>query len=201
MNLIVVCVRSFALILFRALAFAHPSTPSSPLLVFAMSDSLNSPSSSSKKAPPFSALEVQSAQGSSLSFDRAEVIVPPRNKTEWLKCQLLTINWTNLALIIAVIAISSSIQGQLDNQRAENLQAIRASNELATMLIPAQQAAAVLQSTATLLAQVNATLALAVQLGFTNLTGQITELERTLASHTHAKAHDKGRRKDGGTRM
>ncbi len=57
----------------------------------------------------------ESLQGG-VTVSKAEIVVAPRSKLEWLKLQLLNINITNLALIFTVVAVSWHINNQLSEQ-------------------------------------------------------------------------------------
>ncbi len=71
---------------------------------------------------------------------KAEIVVAPRDKWEWLKLQLLNINLTNLTLIFAVMALGISINHTLDSQRRENENAQLALTSLRAGLPAAQEA-------------------------------------------------------------
>ncbi len=60
-----------------------------------------------------------------LHIAHARVLPDPQRilSWEWLRHQVYTINWTNLALVFAVVALTRSIQGTLDSQKSENAQA------------------------------------------------------------------------------
>jgi len=61
---------------------------------------------------------------SRLPQPQAEVIVnltAPFPSWRWFKLQLLGINWATVALMIAILSVSSSINKQLDEQRAQAL--------------------------------------------------------------------------------
>jgi hypothetical protein len=75
-----------------------------------------------------------------LTVAKAEVVVTPRNKREWLKLQLLNINLTNLTLIFAVLALSVSINHTLEAQKVENRNAAESLASLRSALQAAQPA-------------------------------------------------------------
>jgi hypothetical protein len=86
-----------------------------------------------------------------LSVERAEVVVAPRDKREWIKLQLLNINITNFTLIFAVLALAISINHTLDAQKIQNDRAQHALSELDLMLPGARLTAEWLRQNAGLL--------------------------------------------------
>lgn len=126
-----------------------------------------------------------------LHIAHARVLPDPQKilSYEWLRHQIYTINWTNVALLIAVIAVSANINGQLDKQRAANETAQQQLEDLRTLsttlrdlIVPANEAAARLNASADVARSLNETLSYALSLGFANLTGELRDLNDTLAS-------------------
>ena len=110
-----------------------------------------------------------------VSIGRASIIIEPRNLKAWLTAQLLTINWTNVALIVTVIAISANINGQLNEQRVQYANAQDAIVELKAQLMSAGQVAQQLAGMQQQVVDFNRTLSYAVSLGFVNITGQLSD--------------------------
>ena len=108
---------------------------------------------------------------------KASVIIEPRDFRAWAAMQILTINWTNVALIVTVIAISTNINGQLNEQRVQYATAQDAIGNLRNQLTHADQLAMQLGAMQTQLLDFNRTLSYAISLGFGNLTNRLSALE------------------------
>lgn len=97
-------------------------------------------------------------------INHARIVREPDTKKAWAVHQLLTINWTNIALIITVIAIASNINKQLDEQRVEYTNAQRSLDALRLELLEARTVSVELREAKQRLTEYNATLSLAVSL-------------------------------------
>lgn len=134
-----------------------------------------SPSASS--VPRQSAAPADPSDGKWAVLQNAEFVVSPKNFKKWITHQALTLNLANIALLVAIIAVSASIISQLDQQRASSIDSQRQIDALRAIIGPATEMAATLESKSDLLASYNRTLDRAVSLGFTNLTGQLSDLQ------------------------
>lgn len=117
---------------------------------------------------------------------QANVVVEPRNWRAWLKVQLLGINWATLSILIAVLAVSSNISAQLDQQRAQAISAQRDMERLGALLSSATAISSQLETAHAALREYNATLQLALSLGVTNLTTDIHSLSNSLRAYQRA---------------
>jgi len=110
---------------------------------------------------------------------QAEVIVnltAPFPSWRWLKLQLLGVNWATLALLIAVLGVSSNINEQLNTLRQESGASLTRYNDLHGLMTEATKVAGQLGAMNDELHAYNATLQQAMALGITNLTGDISAL-------------------------
>lgn len=103
----------------------------------------------------------------------------------WLKLQLLGANWPTLALLIAVLAVSSNINAQLDQQRAQVIASQSEANRLSDMLTRSDKVAARLVELEAQMLAYNATLNRGIELGFSNLTGDINALQLDIKRRTN----------------
>lgn len=104
-----------------------------------------------------------------VSIERATILIEPRNLKAWLTAQLLTINLTNVALIIAVIAISANMQNSLNDQRVATANANVAIAQLQLANAEAAARLAQLDQRQSVIADFNSTLQWAVSSGLPNL--------------------------------
>lgn len=107
----------------------------------------------------------------------AEVIVnvsAPFPSWRWLKLQLLSVNWATLALVITVLAVSSNINAQLDEQRAQGIVSQRQMAELDTLLKSSSAVANSLTGMHAELQVFNASLNEAKAVGLGNLTARLS---------------------------
>jgi hypothetical protein len=110
---------------------------------------------------------------------QAEVIVnltAPFPSWRWLKLQLLRVNWATLALLVAVLGVSSNINEQLNTLRQESGASLTRYNDLHGLMTKATKVAGQLGVMNDELHAYSATLQQAMALGITNLTGDISAL-------------------------
>jgi hypothetical protein len=121
--------------------------------------------------------------GDKASCPHAEVTVnltAPFPSWRWVKMQLLGINWATLALLVAVLAVSSGINKQLDEMRAQGITSQRQYDNLQVLVTQASDSLAQLQLINNDCVAFNATLGRAEALGLTNLTGDIDSVREGL---------------------
>lgn len=110
------------------------------------------------------------ANSDQLTISRAEIVLLPRTKWEWAKQQLLTINWTNVALIVTVLAISARMNATAHQQQTQ----LDAANDSLTQMQSAIRAAQFtilqLNSSQQQLSDYQLALSNAESLGLSNLT-------------------------------
>jgi hypothetical protein len=124
-----------------------------------------------------------SAAGYDLRIQHARLIPDPQRiwSWEWLRHQIYTINWTNIALIITVIAVSSNIQSQLRQQEDANAttrdQIVTLQQSLSSANVLIDQ----LHADVAVARSFNASLQTAIALGYMNLTDRIVALDAKVA--------------------
>lgn len=116
--------------------------------------------------------------GYNLHIGHARVLPDPQRicSWEWLRHQIYTINWTNIALIITVLALSSNIHAQLQLQQDSNVRTRDQIAELQQLLIEARADVAMLHADAETARSFNVTLRAAIDMGFLNVTGDLVRL-------------------------
>ena len=133
---------------------------------------------------PFASATAHIPAGDASRCPHAEVTInltAPFPSWRWLKLQLLNANWATLALMIAVIGVSSNINHQVDDMRAQSLASQLQYNQLKGLLDQAGTAASQLSQMNAQLVAYNATLNHALDLGFANITGTLQSLSHQLA--------------------
>jgi hypothetical protein len=114
-----------------------------------------------------------------LRIAHARVIPDPQRvcSWEWLRHQLYTINWTNVALILTVVAVSAHINAQLNEQRVEMSKTNEALDKLRTLQAEVQLTQSWIVPALQRLETFNATLEWAVRSGLPNLTQTAQQLQ------------------------
>lgn len=85
----------------------------------------------------------------SVSIAHANLTVEPRNKRAWLIAQFLTINWSNVALVLTVIALSASIRDAQQAQSRANEQAQHQYDQMSALSVGVAAQQLLLASNAT----------------------------------------------------
>jgi hypothetical protein len=114
-----------------------------------------------------------------LRIAHARVIPDPQRvcSWEWLRHQLYTINWTNVALILTVVAVSAHINAQLNEQRVEMSKTNEALDTLRTLQAEVQLTQSWIVPALQRLQTFIATLEWAVRSGLPNLTQTAQQLQ------------------------
>lgn len=120
--------------------------------------------------------------GYDLHIGHARILPDPQRicSWEWVRHQLYTINWTNIALIITVLAVSTNIQAQLQLQQDSNVRTRDQIANLQQLLAEANVQVERLHADAETARSFNVTLRAAIDMGFLNVTGDLVRLNQSV---------------------